>query len=220
MGSMEEEVRDLITEMFGSVPKLSEATGVPQQTIYSALRSGLVGASIATVIPSAEALRIDPFGLMHNRVVRLPSEPRAYTDVKLYGSIAAGKPVEPDATDETCPIPTAVARRHPEAFLLKVSGESMNRVLPNGCYALAEPCTNIEGQDQPYVVAVGAHEATVKRVHMLANGLVLEPDSTDPTFKSRTFDFSDADDEMVTVLGRVVWFCMPPDWSPDKAPRR
>ena len=220
MGSMEEEVRDLIADKFGSVPKLAEATGVPSPTIYSALRSGLVGASIATVIPIAEALRIDPFGLMHNRVIPLPSEYKGYTDVGLYGAIAAGTPIEPDTANETYRIPIEVAKRHPTAFLLKVQGESMNRVLPNGCYALVEPCTQIAGQDEPYVVAVGSKEATVKRVHLLSNGLVLEPDSTDPTFKPRTFDFSDEGDEQVTVLGKVVWFCMPPDWTPDKPSNR
>ena len=213
MGSMEDEVRELIADTFGSVPKLADALGMHPQTIYSALRNGLVGASVATVMPIAEALHIDPFQLLQNKVVKIPSAEQGYVNVPLYGSIAAGNPLEPIALSESFPIPAQLADQYPHAFLLIVSGESMNRVLPNGCYALINPCTEITRSGDPYAVSVGLQNATIKRVTLLNNGLVLEPDSTDPTFKARIFDFADSNTEPVGIIGRVVWFCSPLNWQ-------
>ena len=195
------------------MPKLAQTIGLPQQTIYSALRNGLVGASVATVMPIAAALRIDPFQLTRNKVVPLPDGERGYTDVPLYGNISAGSPSEAVVTKQTFPIPSELAERYRRAFLLVVTGESMNRVLPNGCYALIDPVLQSEITEDIYAVRVGASDATVKRVKPLDNGVVLEPDSTDPTFRPRVFDFADDDDEQVVVIGRVVWFCPPLDWT-------
>lgn len=213
MGTMEERLRELIIDSYGSIPRLAEAIGLPSQTIYSALRNGIVGASVATVMPIAAALNIDPLLLARSKVVRLPDDQRGYVHVPLYGSIAAGEPIEPITTNDFFPIPAILHESYPRAFLLKVSGESMNRILPDGCYALIEPCEYLSEPGQLYAVAIGESEATIKRVNKLANGIMLEPDSSDPTFKPRIFDFDDDTDETVSIIGRVVWFCPPFNWS-------
>lgn len=59
--------------------------------------------------------------------------------VPLYGSIAAGAPIEMLQIEEIHPVPNALLLRYPKAFYLRVKGESMNRVLPNGSYALVVP---------------------------------------------------------------------------------
>ena len=60
-------------------------------------------------------------------------------DVPLFGSIAAGEPLEMLTTDEQYPLPVSIHQKHPHAFFLKVEGESMNRTLPNESYALIDP---------------------------------------------------------------------------------
>ena len=64
-----------------------------------------------------------------------------------------------------------------------------------------------------YAVSVGSSNATVKRVRKLNNGIALEPDSNDPTYKSQVFDYADGERETLSVIGRVVWFCVPYDYE-------
>lgn len=130
----------------------------------------------------------------------------------LYGSIAAGAPIEMLQINEVHPVPTTLLERYPKSFYLKVSGESMNKCLPNGSYALVYPTSEvIDGA--VYAVNVGGSDATVKRVRKLNNGVMLEPDSTDPTYRPQVFDYDDESHETLAVIGRVVWFCVPYDYE-------
>lgn len=139
--------------------------------------------------------------------------PTRYVDVPLYGSIAAGTPIEMVAVEDSHPIPERVRDAHPGCFLLRVCGESMNRVLPNGSYALVEPCEEVTRDGKPYAVCVNGYDATIKRVRRLANGFELVPDSTDPTFRPTVYDYGVEGTEVITVIGRVVWYCVPWDWE-------
>lgn len=141
------------------------------------------------------------------------AEGGSFVEVPLYGSIAAGEPIEMLAVDEAHGIPCEVAAMHPGAFLLKVKGESMNRILPNGCYALVDPCDEVEAPGAPYAVCVNGFDATIKRVRPLANGFELVPDSTDPTFRAKVYDYGDPGSETVTLIGRVVWYTLPYTWE-------
>lgn len=135
-----------------------------------------------------------------------------WVEVPLFGSIAAGKPIEMDAVDNTFVIPSSIRKRYPEAFLLKVDGESMNKKLPNGSYALINPTDEvIDGN--AYAVCVNGYDATIKRVNKLDNGFELLPDSTDPTIKGKVYDYGVEGTETITVIGEVVWCVYPFDYD-------
>ncbi|MBS6247921.1 MAG: helix-turn-helix domain-containing protein [Eggerthella sp.] len=138
---------------------------------------------------------------------------QAFIDVPLFGSIAAGTPIEMIAVEDTFPVPAKVHEKHPDAFLLKVVGESMNKILPNGCYALVDPCEDVEVNGQPYAVCVNGYDATVKRVDKLANGFRLRPDSNDPTYAEKTYNYNEPDTEQITIIGKVVYYVLPYDWG-------
>ena len=144
--------------------------------------------------------------------IRVAHDDSSFVDVPLYGSIAAGTPIEMVESEGTFPIPRAKHEEFPKAFLLRVTGESMNRILPNGCYALVDPCDDVERDNQPYAGCVNGYDATVKRVHKLNNGFELVPDSTDPTFKPQVFDYGIEGTETITPIGRVVYYVLPYDW--------
>lgn len=132
--------------------------------------------------------------------------------VPMYGSIAAGKPIEMAVVDGEMSIPIEMHRKYPHSFLLRVEGESMNKRLPNGSLALINPTKDvIDGH--AYAVAVNGYNATIKRVKKYENGLELIPDSTDPTIKPKVYDFGDASTETVTVIGEVVWCVYPFDYE-------
>lgn len=139
--------------------------------------------------------------------------PQAGTvDVPLYGAIAAGKPLE-EAGSKLHPVPAEVRGRWPNAFLLHIEGESMNRILPSGCYALVDPCAAIDYDGQPYAVRVGDLGPTVRRVRRIPGGLRLAPDSNDPSFQPQDFHLAGQGETTLSVIGRVVWHCIPYDWS-------
>lgn len=135
-------------------------------------------------------------------------------DVPVFGHIAAGNPVDMEDSDFSYFAPAGLVKSHPHAFYLKVDGESMNRVLPNGSYALVDPDMREPVVDgRLYAVCVNGYSATVKRVKNLGNGVELVPDSTDPTFHSVVYDATLDGTDTITVIGEVVWYTLPFDWS-------
>lgn len=143
---------------------------------------------------------------------RTVSSEGSYADIPLYGSIAAGIPIEMESVEGFIAIPESMHRRYPDAFLLTVQGESMNRRLPNGSYALVNPTAEaIDGR--VYALCVNGYDATIKRVHILNNGFELVPDSTDPTFRPTVYDYGEDGTDTVTIIGEVVWCVFPYDYD-------
>ena len=154
----------------------------------------------------------EEFGYARRALRRQRSSQAAYTEVALYGSVAAGNPQDMLAVDDTFPIPTALRQRYPNAYVLKVSGESMNLCLPNGCYALINPGPDVV-DGKIYALRFNEEQANIKRVHTIPNGIVLIPESTDPTFKPQIFERNTNEYDLLSVLGQVVWFCAPLDYA-------
>lgn len=135
-------------------------------------------------------------------------------EIRVFGRIAAGTPIEMEEGDFGFPCPTYLVEKHPKAFYLQVEGESMSRVLPDGCYVLVDP----EQRDpvvngRVYAVCVNGYDATVKRVRKLANGIELIPDSLDPTYHSMVYDSTVEGTETIIIIGRVVWYTIPYDFE-------
>lgn len=138
---------------------------------------------------------------------------KGWVSVPLFGRIAAGQPIEMDDVDDFGMVPDVIHAKHPGSFLLRVDGESMNRVLPDGCLALVDPCDTVERNGKPYAICVNGYDATIKRVRRLENGFELVPDSTDPTFKPVVYDYGEPGTETITVIGEVVYYVLPFDWE-------
>ena len=216
MNSIGDEIREMVKSQFGSVAEFARIMNVSEQTLSTILgNSNFEGARAKTVATIAKLLELDPYWLTNGKIVSVSTRFKGYTEVPLCGSIAAGTPIEAIQTDDRFPIPQELADRYPHAFLLRVSGTSMSRVLPDGCYALIEPDSELTHPGQPYAVTVGTADATIKRVRKLANGLRLEPDSADdPTWKPHDYDY-ETDSEEICLIGRVVWYTLPLNWRFD-----
>ncbi len=153
---------------------------------------------------------IDPGGFSD-----LPEQQNSHFKyVPLYGRIAAGEPIEMEEVDKHVLIPNEIMKKHPHSFLLQVEGNSMNRVLPNGCYALIDPDrTDPIIDNHAYAVCVNGYDATIKRIKKLNNGFELDPDSIDPTYKPTVYDYGVEGTETITVKGEVVWYTIPFDFE-------
>jgi len=208
MGKLEDDVRELIISRYDTLVAFARHIGLSERTLYSALKKGLRNTTFSTIIPICTGLGIDPVDIADGRLSFTADMP-APVFVPLYGSIAAGTPVEMQQADDMFPIPASLHDAHPSAFMLRVRGNSMNRVLPDGFLALIEPVDSVDVSGQIYAVAIGEQSATVKRVILHDNGFTLQPDSTDPTYRARLYDYSKPTGEEVSVIGRVVWWCSP-----------
>lgn len=216
METLEEAVRRLIKSNYGSVSKFSDEIDVPATSVYSALERGLANTRTELTDKIYRKLNIDWDTARLDddfRELKLKSQTsQPFYECPLYGSIAAGTPIEMEGIEDTFPVPSEIHARFPNGFLLRVRGESMNRILPNGCMALVDPCETVEYDGDPYAVCVDGSDATIKRVKALANGFELVPDSTDPTYKPVIYDYGLEETETITIIGRIVWYCVPFDW--------
>ena len=208
MGKLEEEVAQLIEFQYGSKAEFARKINLPEQTLYTLLSHSFANASLATVMPVAAELSLDPFELANGKLVQI-DRTKGSVDVPFFGSIAADQPIEPGNAEGTFPIPAVLHADYPDAFMLRVGGTSMNRVLPDGYFALIDPCDTADTFGQLYAVAVGDGAVTIKHVRVLSNGLELRPDSDDPTHHPMVFDYAHSDAPQVRVIGRVVWHCPP-----------
>lgn len=217
METLEEAIRRLIKESYGSVSKFAESIDVPVTSIYSALDRGMANTRTELTDKIYRKLNIDwDTAKLDNDYKELKlkdTRHSSFVDVPVISSMAAGTPIELMPVDSTHPVPSAVHDKYPKARLFKIEGESMNRILPNGCYALVDPCDEVTQSGKPYAVCVNGYNATVKRVELLNNGFRLVPDSTDPTYPVQTFNYNEPGTETITVMGRVVYYVLPFDWS-------
>lgn len=218
MGNIESAIRGLIKEKYGSVPKFAKELGLPASSIYSSLDRGIANTRTELSDKIYRALNIDwdtaKLGDDYTCLkLKSATKSTAMVEVPLYGSIAAGTPIEMVEVEDTQPVPEKMHELYPGSFLLKVEGDSMDRILPNGCFALVDPCDDVTHDGDPYAVCVNGYDATIKRVRKLNNGFELVPDSNDPTYRPQTFNYNEPGTQTITVIGRVVYYVLPFDWE-------
>lgn len=141
-----------------------------------------------------------------------PTSSNGWVDMPLYGSIAAGTPLEMLPVNDTYPAPKEIADRYPQGFWLKVSSDSMNLMFPQGALVYVNPMDEVRVNGKPYALCVNGYEATVKLTEKLSNGYRLIPASTDPTYKPQVYDYSVEGTDKITVIGEIVYDMKPFDW--------
>lgn len=188
--------------------ELAEKMRTTQQTIQR-YETNQVNIRMDKMIEMSEILNVSLAYLLGMSSKPELSEASDMVSVPLLDSIAAGTSIEMIDVDKTYDIPAEIHNKYPQAFLLKVADDSMNRVLPNGCYALINPCREATEPMNAYAVCVNGFNATIQRVRPLSNGYELIPDSIDPTFRPQIFDFNEIDTQSVSIIGEVVWYLVP-----------
>lgn len=123
----------------------------------------------------------------------------------VIGDVSAGEPHEAiEYSGEVHWVDPDVLAMYPSGYFLHVSGDSMNKVLPDGCLAFVAPGEVSSGSVA--VVKVNGDEAVIKRVKIYDGVIILEPESTNESHRRRVIDASDPDAPAVRLIGRVVWF--------------
>lgn len=99
-----------------------------------------------------------------------------------------------------------VVKRHPNAFLLRVSGDSMNLMYPEGCLVAVDPDDCEVKSGKVYAVLVNGCAAALKQVFCVGDTIVLHPLSSNPEHRDRSVCTSDPDAPYFRILGRAVWY--------------
>ena len=120
----------------------------------------------------------------------------------VYGQISAGQPnwVEENLEGYLPIDPDLMNIINPkEFFFLRVNGESMNNVVKNGAFALIHKQDIVENGEIA-VVLVNGYDATLKKFTKQGDLVILEPNSTDESFKTQVYDKTTS----IKILGKYV----------------
>jgi len=125
--------------------------------------------------------------------VRKPVEnintPKKYYMCPVYGRISAGQPNwAEECIEGRIPIDVELMNivDPEECFFLRVNGESMNKEIQNGAYALIRKTDSVDDGDIA-VVLVNGYDATLKVFNRQGDFILLEPMSTDSSFKTQVY---------------------------------
>lgn len=120
----------------------------------------------------------------------------------VYGEISAGQPNwAEECIEGRLPLdPDLMGIINPEEhFFLRVNGESMNKVIKNGAFALIHKQDIVE-DGEIAVVLVNGYDATLKKFTRQGEMIILEPESTDDSFKTQVYDKTTP----IKILGKYV----------------
>ena len=120
----------------------------------------------------------------------------------VYGKISAGQPNwAEECLDGYLPIdPTLMNINSPdECFFLRVNGQSMNKIIKDGAYALIRKTDFVENGEIA-VVLVNGFDATLKKFTKQGDVIVLEPMSDDPTITTQVYN----KDTSIKVIGKYL----------------
>jgi len=138
--------------------------------------------------------------------VRKPVEnintPKKYYMCPVYGRISAGQPNwAEECIEGRLPIDIELMNivNPEECFFLRVNGESMNKEIQNGAYALIRKTDSVDDGDIA-VVLVNGYDATLKVFNRQGDFILLEPMSTDSSFKTQVY----GKDTEIKIIGKYI----------------
>ena len=120
----------------------------------------------------------------------------------VYGQISAGLPNwAEECIEGRLPLDTDLMGivNPEEHFFLRVNGESMNKIIKNGAFALIHKQDTIENGEIA-VVLVNGFDATLKKFTKQGDLVILEPQSSDDTFKTQVYDKT----TNIKILGKYI----------------
>lgn len=127
---------------------------------------------------------------------------KKYYMCPVYGQISAGQPNWAEENIEgRIPIDTDLMDIYnpEEYFFLRVNGESMNKAIKNGAFALIHKQDTVENGEIA-VVLVNGYDATLKKFTKQGDLIILEPNSTDESFETQVYDKTTS----IKILGKYV----------------
>lgn len=120
----------------------------------------------------------------------------------VYGQIPAGEPNwAEECIEGRLPLDPGLMNivDPEECYFLRVNGESMNKVIKNGAYALIRKTDWVENGEIA-VVLVNGYNATLKKFTKNNDVVVLEPMSNDTSFQTQIY----TKDTPIKIIGKYI----------------
>lgn len=136
-------------------------------------------------------------------LTKLPiSGSTATLPLRTLGKVHAGV-MDDDAVcdDEEVQVPERVVLAYPDAFLLRVEGNCMDRVIPEGSHVVVVP-HKVPTNGSIVVIRDDTYEAIMRRYYKGSSALMLSPDSYEEEYQ----DIIVHDGQEITLIGVVVWW--------------
>lgn len=195
--------------------ELAQALNVTQQTVWY-YENGQRDVKASVLVAMSDVL-----GCTVSELLGLESTPGIISakrspsrELPIVGRIAAGAAREAiEQAGEYMQVTEDTYIKHPNAFWLVVSGNSMNRILPDGTLALIDPDEEVKNGDVA-ALFVNGDDVTIKRVYFDGTSVSLVPESYDTEYLVKTIDESSPDAPLVRMIGKVVGYTSPAGWRP------
>lgn len=135
-------------------------------------------------------------------------------ELPLYGDVAAGALAELESVDvwdvETVKLPKLLLQKYASnnnLFAMKVNGDSMDKIIPNGSLIVVKPIEQPLYKDGDIVVFSYNGEYSLKkyRPNVMENFVLFESDSNNPDFKNIPINEEDLAKE-ANMYGKVVLY--------------
>ncbi|CAK1229076.1 XRE family transcriptional regulator [Fructobacillus tropaeoli] len=208
----------------------SKGLTIGQLSAYTGLNSGFISQvetgkrntpKIETLDRIAKGLRISHEEILKmagifdtipdNISNQLPiSSTPSTVSIPIYGRISAGYPegAKEDIAGEV-EVPNKVSERYSsnELIALRVNGESMNKVIPNGTVAILAKVDLCEITNGDICgVIIDGESATLKHVYQYPDRIRFEPDSWLPNFKPFEYSKEDVDNGQppIQIIGKLI----------------
>lgn len=143
------------------------------------------------------------FGILPSELLGISATNNVMTNTtNVIGVVPAGTPLEAieDIIGEI-EYPSRFANK--EVFALQIKGDSMNKVLPDGCIGLFEKTSTLENGEIGAIM-VNGDDATVKKFYRLTDSYVLEPVSFNPEHHPLIIKDGTVP---VSAIGKLIWYC-------------
>nr|DAS04643.1 MAG TPA: Repressor protein CI [Caudoviricetes sp.] len=143
------------------------------------------------------------FGILPSELLGISATSNVMTNTtNVIGVVPAGVPIEAieDIIGEI-EYPSRFANK--EVFALQIKGDSMNKVLPDGCIGLFEKTSTLENGEIGAIM-VNGDDATIKKFYRLTDSYVLEPVSFNPEHHPLIIKDGTVP---VHAIGRLIWYC-------------
>lgn len=207
-------IKDIRKKLGYTMKELSLIVGVSEATISRWESGDIANMKQNNIVSLANALNISPLQVLDfdDTSIKSNSINADLYEYKYFPvSISAGSLENIDSIQEYELISLSDKilgkyARSKNIILLKINGESMNNIIPNGSYIIVDTSRNTihDIKDRDIVVFSENGSYSVKRyINDSANQRILfKPDSTDDTFTAIEVKYENSED--LRLIGRVV----------------
>lgn len=199
---IENKLKELIVDKYGSVRQFSLKIDIPYTTVDSILKRGIDNSNVGNVIKMCKALNISIDNLLESgqiistlnfdngTAIKMPSDT---IQIPVLGTIKAGIPIEAqEDIIEYIDIPKEWIKGGKRFYGLKISGDSMFPKYQENDIVIFENTNDfIQAQKKDCAVMVNGFDATFKNVTITNDGITLVPlninnaDNYQPTFYNK-----------------------------------